>query len=651
MQQRHSHMPYQGLTATGGALTLWTIGCVRRWIMPVSPNTSLSRCFHLCALGLAVWALFGVAACSNTPLPAPLVLRPTTPTPTPSPTATATPSPTETPSATPAPTATPTPTATPAPRLLTLDLSVAARRQPIIMRLERASLAGDTLTLDLSFFNVSSRDLVSNGQISGGDAVLVADGAPFTPRRVAASLAHDIAPARTWLAGSANTGDLVFDRPRGDAATLRLPGFPPVQIDLTAGSAVALAEDGAPLPSPTPDYTAQAVGEVRGLLGRVGRAVLAKDDKTLAASVRGGIEFFGPPDAAFDFIRQVPFRRFELDLFAPESTVKIDMTGGTPTAVRGATVVAVYTFDDAPNEIFRQVLGGDFVRDGDGWRITRLTPDRPPFWAVGLTGVTRWPHFLVFHRPDEDIDALQDAAETAHIALQAQLGDLVDDVNVMIVADTRENFSRLAQQSGETFVGSARFDNLLTPTGIQTVSRALYINDAAFKDGGVSNNRNQTIQHELTHLALARWSRPWTPPWLIEGAAGIFAGEANFPALAAYLRRPDARPPRLADMTGLETLDQAPVPLAVAYAYSTAAAETIVERAGQAKFLDLYRAFADVDMARVRQTAGGGATVSPERFRPLQRSVTNEVLAKVLGMSLAELDAATEEHLRQQLSP
>ncbi len=605
------------------------------------PRPFNSHSARLCALGLAVWALFGVAACNSGSVPPPLALRP----PTPTATLTATPLPTQTP----LPTSTPAPTATPAPRLLTLDLSVAARRQPIIMRLERASLAGDTLTLDLSFLNVGSRDLVSNGQVSGGDAVLVADGAPLTPRRVAASLVHDIAPAHTWTSGSSNTGDLVFDRPHGDAATLRLPGFPPVQIDLTAGSAVALAEDGAPLPTPTPDYAALAVGEVRGLLGRVGRAVLAKDAKTLSDAVDGRVEFFG--DAPFAFTRSVPFRRFELDLFTPDGTARVDMAGGKPTTLRDATVVAVYTFDDTPNEVFRQVLSGDFARDADGWRITRLTPDRPPFWAVGLTGVTRWPHFLVFHRPDQDIDGLREAAEAAHIALKAQLGDLVDDVSVMIVADTRESFSRLAQQSGETFVGSARFDNLLTPTGIQTVSRALYINDAAFEDGAVSNNRNQTIQHELTHLALARWSRPWTPPWLIEGAAGIFAGEANFPALAAYLRQPDARPPRLADMTGLETLDQAPVPLAVAYAYSTAAAETIVERDGQAKLLALYRAFADVDMARVRQTAGGGATVSPERFRALQRSVTDEALQKVLGMRLAELDAATEAHLREQLGP
>ncbi|MFN8473617.1 MAG: hypothetical protein U0822_15615 [Anaerolineae bacterium] len=609
----------------------------------MSPVVPPARIVRLCAFGLAVWALFGLAACSAA---APTVSVPVPPSPAPT-TLPISPTPA---APTIAPSATPAPTATAAPRLLTLDLSVAARRQPIIMKLERASLAGDTLTLGLSFLNVGSRDLVSSGQVSGADAVLVADGAPFTPRMVAASLARDIAPARTWAAGSANTGDLVFDRPHGDAATLRLPGFPPVQLDLRAGSAVALAEDGLPLPSPTPDYAAQATAEVRALLGRVGRAVLDKDEKTLSASVGSPVEFFGPAEDPFAFARVVPFRRFELDVFSPDgAATKVEMDGGKPSAVRDATVVAIYTFNDAPNEIFRQVLSGDFERGADGWRITRLTPDRPPFWAVGLTGVTRWPHFLVFYRPDQDIDNLMDAAEAAHIALKAQLGDLVDDVSVMIVADTRDDFTRLAQQSGESFVGSARFDNLLTPTGIQTVSRALYINDAAFQDGAVTNNRNQTIQHELTHLALARWSRPWTPPWLIEGAAGIFAGEANFPALADYLRQRDGRAPRLADMTGLETLDQAPLPLAVAYAYSTAAAETIIERDGQQKFLDLYRAFADVDMARVRQTAGGGATVSPERFRALQRSVTDEALQKVLGMSLADLDKATEAHLRERL--
>ncbi len=589
---------------------------------------------------------------------APVAPAPPTPTATLAPTWTpvpTTPAPTLTPSLTPTPRPSPTATLTPtpAPRRVSLDLRVAARRAPIIMQVDEANLEGDALTLQLQFFNMGLRDLQSPTFASGGDAVLVADGAPQSPRDVTPSLLHDIGPQGQWNVGAANRGALIFDRPRSDAATLRLPGFPPVQIDFRAGSAMALAEDGGPLPTPTPNTASQALVELRNVVKQIQAAVRARDESAFRTPIApAALAAFGDPNDPFAFARAVPFSRFDLELFTADlgSAGRVERDArGQLVAVRGALVSLGFAFQGVESEWFRQLLTVDFERTAVGWQITRIEPDRPPFWAKGLTAYTRSPHFLAFHRPTQDVGEILDAAEQAHAALVEQLGDLVDPVSVIVVADTRDLFTALTQQDGHSYVGSARFDNLLTTTGIVVVSRALYINDAAFTVGDLANTRLQTIQHELTHLALARWSRPWTPPWVVEGAAGVFSGEANFPALDAFVRDNGLARLSLADLTGLDSLEQSRVPLTVSYPYSTIVSQTIIDQFGLPRYLDFYKSFADVPMDRVRQAAGGEASVSLERFRGLQRAVTEEKLKSVLGLTVDDLEVAAEGKMRARI--
>ena len=222
-------------------------------------------------------------------------------------------------------------------------------------------------------------------------------------------------------------------------------------------------------------------------------------------------------------------------------------------------------------------------------------------------------------------------------------------MNILVAPDTIDVYSHVTGQDGHNFIGQARFNNLLTPTGILAVGRVLYINEAVFRGGGVQNTRLQTVEHELTHLTLARWSRPWTPPWLIEGAAGVFAGEPNRPALDQFLRAKGPNAISLADLTGIDTLEQGPVSLSIAYPYATAVSQTLIEEYGQERYLEFYRSFTDVSLDEARQAAGDGASVSLDRFRVLQRSATDQSLAHVFGLTLAELEAKTEARLMQQL--
>lgn len=589
--------------------------------------------------GAALAAILGVALIGCTPAASPVAAPPSAPTIN----LTSLPTPTATPA--------PTVTATPPPRKVLFDFSVAARRVPIVLRLDEARLNGDALSLSIEFVNAGARDLQGPTGSSGADAILVADGAPQQPTDVTASLASDIAPGGRWNAGTGNRGTLVFRRPQNETATLRLPGFPPVQIDLKAGSARAIADDGATLPTPTPNPASGALLGAREALTRLQQAIVGQDRVAFTSvTTPAAREFFRDVTDPLAFARTIPFSRFELEMFPIDPTSEqVVITDGQPMRLINVPVALVYAFKGVESEWFRHVLTLDFERDHDTWRVANIQTDRPPFWTVGLTATTRSPHFLVFHRAGRDVKAAINAAEKAYAVLAARLGDLVDALNIMVIVDDRDLFTQVTQQSGHSFVGSARYDNLLTAAGIRVASRALFINEAAFSNGNLVNRRDQTVQHELTHLALARWTRPWTPTWLVEGTAGLFADETNYAALDDFARQYGIDAINLDSLTGIETLDQATIPLLTTYAYSTFVAETIVEQFGQEKLLDLYRAFADVNMDRVREAAGEGVSVAPGRFRDLQRSSMDELVPRVLGISPAELTDRVKARLQERL--
>lgn len=590
--------------------------------------------------GVAIAAVLGMAVAGCT------MAGPPAPAPTPVPAATRV--------ALPAPTLTlaPTAPATLPPRKVLFDFSVAARRVPIVLRLDEARLNEDVLSLSIEFINAGARDLQGPTGASGNDAILVADGTPQQPTDVTTSLASDIAPSGRWNVGAANRGTLVFRRPQDETATLRLPGFPPVQIDLKAGSARAIADDGATLPTPTPNPASAALPGARDALARLQQAIARQDEAAFArVTTPAAREFFRDVTHPLGFTRTVPFSRLEMEMFPIDPTAEqVIIVDGQPARLVNVPVALVYAFQGLENDWFRHVLTVDFERAGADWRVANIRADRPPFWTVGLTANTRSPHFLVFHRAGDNVDAAIAAAEKAYATLAARLGDLVDPLSIMVVVDDRDLFTQVTQQSGHSFVGSARYDNLLTSTGIRVASRALFINEGAFSNGNLVNRRDQTVQHELTHLALARWTRPWTPTWLVEGTAGLFADETNYTALDDFVRQQGLDAVNLDSVTGMETLDQAGVPLLVAYAYSTFVAETMVEQFGQAKFLELYRAFADVDMDRVRVAAGDGVSVAPDRFRDLQHGSMDELLPRVLGISPAELTARVKTRLQERLA-
>jgi hypothetical protein len=134
---------------------------------------------------------------------------------------------------------------------------------------------------------------------------------------------------------------------------------------------------------------------------------------------------------------------------------------------------------------------------------------------------------------------------------------------------------------------------------LMTYNLAMYANNAgvkghqAFADRG--NQQKVTMEHELTHLALGEWSRPWTPGWLVEGAAVYFSSE-RFTERPDVLRDAMARGISLTELTRHGTLRREkddPLTLHSRYMLSAYAVGWIAKVFGEKRLLELYRAFSE----------------------------------------------------------
>jgi hypothetical protein len=112
------------------------------------------------------------------------------------------------------------------------------------------------------------------------------------------------------------------------------------------------------------------------------------------------------------------------------------------------------------------------------------------------------------------------------------------------------------------------------------------------------------IAHELTHAALARRTSGRVPAWLVEGIAMYASGDersANAGALLAGGRLKAAgeqtaaeRELSLARLARPDAMNRlAPIPLAVAYSFASAAAFAIAADHGRSALLRVYDAFGD----------------------------------------------------------
>jgi hypothetical protein len=146
-----------------------------------------------------------------------------------------------------------------------------------------------------------------------------------------------------------------------------------------------------------------------------------------------------------------------------------------------------------------------------------------------------------------------------------------------------------------------------------------------------SAERRMVMAHELTHAALARRTSGRIPAWLVEGIAMYASGDersANAGALLAGAQLKVAGQQSAAErQLSLRRLARpgamnrlAPIPLAVAYSYASAAAFAIAQKHGRAALLRLYDAFDD---EQIRGRAG------PRLDDRVMRRVLHEPLRSV----------------------
>jgi hypothetical protein len=310
--------------------------------------------------------------------------------------------------------------------------------------------------------------------------------------------------------------------------------------------------------------------------------------------------------AAITAAAALPLRDLDLDAGS------IDVTGRRARA----NVMVRYRFEGVRGT-FQSTRRVSFVKAGGRWRVATMrgARGRPP-WEVGRFVVRRTPHFVVLAPPGAAAGDLVAVLESGYRAMRSrlQLGRLRRRYLVIAAADPGQARALTSQIRG---LGSlaAISDATINERGparavSSVVSLRLLVVYSSFAGLG-AEGRRRTIAHELTHAALAGSTSGRTPAWLVEGVAMYVSGDRRSAPRGGDLG-PLSRPAAIAKLTGQAQ--------ARAYAASSAAAFSIVDRFGAKKLLELYDAFNDPDLR------------GPEGPRLVDRALKRE-----LGIGLSDL--------------
>jgi len=431
---------------------------------------------------------------------------------------------------------------------------------------------------------------------------------------------------------------LWFPRPAaGGTLLLRLADFPLIRLPTHEQARAALATIADLPPSsapraalPVPPPLAQEPARPADLQG-----FFAALNLSLAAGARADyLDFFVPElrdeqAAHFDLIQTLPITAVTFLPRDPDVAMPALDSGA------GLRLDATWSYGVlAGQEIepFTSEVALNLRQDGDGWRVAGIEGNRP-FWAFGPTAAERVGAFSIFFRPAArpQLPAIRDETEEALERIDQALPGRARATNVMFVTETAAEFRALTGRDAARFLGLALSRYRITPTGITTTEAAFYLNGAAFR-ASTTQNRQQTMIHELTHLVLAPKTMPFTPVWVVEGIAMQVAADLPAATMRAAYGTGAVEAWRLDDFTRLSAFglrDPSGRQTALEYAFAAYLTRYLVETYGFESLLAFYDSFADppaavVDDARLRvdrpdaegQTMGDlAADLMPERLQ------------------------------------
>jgi hypothetical protein len=255
-----------------------------------------------------------------------------------------------------------------------------------------------------------------------------------------------------------------------------------------------------------------------------------------------------------------------------------------------------------------------------------LAPAPPQLWDFGTLAVARGAHALVIGAgTPATLRGYAGLADAAAARASAIWGDGWGGAVVVEVPASEFELAALlgAEPSAYQQVAAVTSGETGLPSGATPADRVL-VNPQAFAELTAAG-KAVVFGHELTHVATASWTRPWTPRWLAEGAANY----------TGYL---DTTIPRRAVLSELRaayghdvTLGTLPTDADFAPGASDGAAwyelawlgcELIARRYGQQRLVAFYRA------------VGAAGTAADTADQQARNALADRELRAVLGVSL-----------------
>ncbi len=529
----------------------------------------------------------------------------------------------------------------------------------VALDIKRATVVGATLELEIAFRNLSGQALTFTEGPTGADAVIF-DGRwnQYRPTDVEPALLGGIAPVEGALEPwAANGGVVRFPRPAaGQHILFKFPAFPLIRVPLRQAAAPALATtvDLPPSAEPRPDALPTPVPLAADVAAKAAASDLL-DELTQSLEARDRARYLAVFDPALQAEHGMLFDRM-VDLPLADLRWLPAGDAGTLTGdtLLGLEATLSYSVRDLPANRFQAAMELDLRREGEDWRIERVGGEQP-YWAFAPAEARRLDAFWVFFRPAmrDELPAVEREAAAALDRVQAALPDRVDPVSVIFVSESAAEFEALTGRDPERFLGVAlsRYD--IGATGLTIDSAAFYINGAAFRTDP-RQDRQQTITHELTHLALAQSTMPYTPLWLVEGIAMEVSEDLPTETMRALRQAGAVEAFSLTDFTvrrSFATASPSADQTAADYAYSAFLARYLVETYGFDRFLAFYDSFADVPFEDVRGQilAAAGDDPLDDTLGALAAELIGGRLQATLGLDLATLERDFKAWLPSQL--
>lgn len=309
-----------------------------------------------------------------------------------------------------------------------------------------------------------------------------------------------------------------------------------------------------------------------------------------------------------------------------------------------------------PDNAFRIGLSYNLARRADGWAITSsaLRPGALlPVWATGPIGIQRSQNFLVLYRPGLQNPArVMQEAEAARSQLDGKITFPLESSYLLLIAQDDAEYRSMSSAALAPVSPIAQVETSyeVNPTSIRVLGRQILVNDLRLQEEG---SALETFRHELGHLALAQYTRPFTPAWVSESAAMYLAGTRPVSIWRQGLSQDKFNTVNIDLLTRAANLgeyDTSREGTSLKYAYSAAAAWYLAETFGPERFFNFYRSYADVAPLQLYERLPE-QTASAEGARAIEDlavSSTAGGLQRIFGLDPATLDQRVREWMAVQ---